>query len=279
MSIAAVAKKDFQDAIRSRLILAVAVLFVAFTGGGVLLGEALGTIPTEGIVSLLLFVMIGGLSTFVPLVAIGVAYRSIAGEVDTGSLKVLLSLPNSRLDVVVGKFIGRSAVVTLAIVIGFVSMIVAAALTVSGDIQAEVILAVMAAAILLALVFVSIAVSVSAFANSTFIAAVGSFGLWVLFQFAWRGVIYLLRYVVNGFETPDAAAELPEWVEVMFVVNPMTAFSQATRWLVNRVAEGQEASNGADAFYLEPWFGFVVLVFWIVLPLVVGYLKFEASDL
>ena len=59
----------------------------------------------------------------------------------------------------------------------------------------------------------------------------------------------------------------------------MTAFLQSTEWLVNRVADSQEAQQtSADAFYLEPWFGFVVLALWIVLPLVVGYLRFESAD-
>ena len=87
------------------------------------------------------------------------------------------------------------------------------------------------------------------------------------------------RNAVNGFSFEDIPAEAPEWVQVMEVLNPMTAFLQSTEWLVNRVSESQEAAAGADAFYLEPWFGFVVLALWIVLPLVVGYLRFESADL
>jgi ABC-2 type transport system permease protein len=281
VSIRAVAEKDFRDAIRSRLMIAVAVMFVAFTGGGVALGKAFG-IESGAIIGLILSVMLGGTAIFVPLVALGIAYRAIAGERDSGSLKVLLSLPNSRLDVVIGKFLGRSAVVTVAVVIGFVSMLLAAALTFDGDIQADVILMFMLSALLLAIVFVSIAVSISAFSDSTFAAAVGAGGLFVLFQFAWRGVIFLLRYVVNGFETPDLGlqAETPEWVEVLTVINPMNGWRQSTRWLLRRVSDQEDvAQNAVDAFYLEPWFGFVVLAFWIVLPLVVGYLKFEYADL
>ena len=281
MSVLAVAEKDFRDAIRSRLIIVVAVMFVAFTGGGVVLGETnLVAATSENLVGLILAVLLLGTSTFIPLVAIGVAYRAIAGERASGSLKVLLSLPNSRLDVILGKFLGRSAVISLAILVGFVSMILAAALTFSGDIQAEVILGFMLTALFLAIVFVSVAVGVSAFSDSTFIAAVGSFGLWVFFQFAWNGVLFLIGYVVNVFEAPDWGADPPTWVEVLIVVNPMTAFEQSTRWLLRRLDENREvAQESAEAFYLEPWFGFVVLALWIVLPLVVGYLRFESADL
>ena len=281
MSFVAVAEKDFRDAIRSRLMIVVAVMFVAFTGGGVALGQAFG-LQSGTVVGLILSVMLQGTAIFIPLVALGIAYRSIAGEQESGSLKVLLSLPNSRLNVVVGKFLGRSAVVSVAIVVGFISMLIAAAATFEGNIPAESILMFMLAALLLAVVFVSVAVSVSAFADSSFAAAIGAFGFFVLFQFAWGGLVFLLRYVVNGFETPDfgLGTETPDWVEVLFVVNPMNGWRQSTRWLLRRVSEEQEVQEtSVEAFYLEPWFGFVVLAVWVVLPLVVGYLKFESADL
>ncbi|PSP40201.1 ABC transporter [Halobacteriales archaeon QH_10_70_21] len=281
MSFVAVAEKDFRDAIRSRLMIVVAVMFVAFTGGGVALGQAFG-LQSGTVVGLILSVMLQGTAIFIPLVALGIAYRSIAGERESGSLKVLLSLPNSRLDVVIGKFLGRSAVVSVAIVVGFISMLIAAAATFEGNIPAESILMFMLAALLLAVVFVSVAVSVSAFADSSFAAAIGAFGFFVLFQFAWGGLVFLLRYAVNGFETPDfgLGTETPDWVEVLFVVNPMNGWRQSTRWLLRRVSEEQEVQEtSVEAFYLEPWFGFVVLAVWVVLPLVVGYLKFESADL
>jgi len=166
--------------------LAVAVIFVAVTAGGVVLGSAFG-IESGAVVAIILQVLLGGMSVFIPLIAIGIAYQSIAGERESGSLKLLLSLPNSRLDVVVGKFLGRLGVLSVAVVIGFVSMLLATAVTFDGDIQADIILTFMLAVLLLTVVFVGIAVSVSAFSESTFSAAIGGFGLFVVFQFAWGG--------------------------------------------------------------------------------------------
>ena len=91
--------------------------------------------------------------------------------------------------------------------------------------------------------------------------------------------MFLLRYVANGLEAPNLA-ETPEWARVLLNVNPMRGWQTSADWLINQLAEnGESAQNGADAFYLEPWFGFVVLALWIVLPLVVGYLRFESADL
>ena len=277
MSIRAVAEKDFRYAIRSRLMIAVAVMFVAFTGGGVALGAA-SEFGGDSALAVITILMLRGTSVFIPIIALGIAFKSIAGERESGSLKVLLSLPNSRLDVVIGKFIGRTAVVSVAVVVGFLSLLIAAAIAFSGDLDVMGIVGFMLAALLLGIVFVSIAVSLSAFTKSTFGAAVGAGSVFVLFQFAWAGLVFLLRYAVNGFDWPSG--ERPDWAEVLTSVNPMEGWRTSANWLINKLAEsGETGQNGADAFYLEPWFGFVVLVLWIVLPLVVGYLRFEYSDL
>ena len=279
MSVRAVAEKDFRDAIRSRLMIIVAVMFIAFTGGGVALGSALPNFGGDSALAVITFLMLRGTSVFIPIIALGIAFKSIAGERERGSLKVLLSLPNSRLDVVVGKFLGRTAVVSVAVVVGFLSLLIASAIAFSGDLDVMGLIGFMLAALMLGIVFVSIAVSLSAFTKSTFGAAVGAGGLFVLFQFAWGGLVFLLRYAVNGFEFPTGS-ERPDWAEVLTSVNPMEGWRTSANWLVNQLAEnGETAQNGAEAFYLEPWFGFVVLALWIVLPLVVGYLRFESADL
>ncbi|PSQ14909.1 hypothetical protein BRC99_02040 [Halobacteriales archaeon QS_7_69_60] len=102
MSVLAVAEKDFRDAVRSRLMIVVAVMFVALTGGGVLLATTAGGEASLGILGAI-GALRSGTAIFVPIIALGIAYRAIAGEQASGSLKLLLSLPNSRLDVVLGK--------------------------------------------------------------------------------------------------------------------------------------------------------------------------------
>jgi len=48
---------------------------------------------------------------FLPLVAIFAGYAAISKERTGGSLKLLLSLPHSRKDVIIGKVVGRCGVV------------------------------------------------------------------------------------------------------------------------------------------------------------------------
>ena len=283
MSVLAVAEKDFRDAIRSRLMIGVALLFVVFTGGGIALIVAftpdeigVGS-AIEGVRQLIF----SSSALFVPIVALGIGFKSIAGERQSGSLKLLLSLPNSRLDVVVGKFLGRTAVVSVAVVLGFLSLLIGSALSFDGDLPVLGLIGAMVAILLLAVVFVSIAVGISASTGSIYTAALAAGSFFVLFRrTTWGGLIFLIRYVANGFERPELGAEPPEWAEVLTNVNPLEGWQTSAVWLIDTISEnggGQQTS--ADAFYLEPWFGFVVLAFWILAPLVVGYLAFESSDL
>lgn len=279
MSWQAVALKDFRDAIRSRLMLIVAGLFILFTGGGTAIGTTLGLGGGDAM-GLIMFFMLSATSVFVPIIAIGISYRAIAGERASGSLKLLLSLPNSRRDVIIGKFLGRSGVVSVAVLIGFIVGLVAFSFAFNGGFDVGVYFAFMLTTLLLGLVFVSIGVSVSAFTTSTFQSAVGSFGLFLIFEFLWGIFMQLLWYISNGFEFPALEDSPPGWLEFLSTINPSIAYDQATRWLVDVFAQGETAQQpGAEALYLEPWFGVIMLLIWIALPLGIGYWRFDQLDL
>ena len=232
------------------------------------------------------FLLIVGLlqatAVFIPIVAIAVAYRSLAGERESGSLKLLMSLPNGRLDVVLGKFVGRSGVVAVALFVGFaVGLVVTASL--ADAFSAPEYIAFVGVSMLFAFVFVAIAVGVSAFTASTSRAAYGSFGLFVVFQFLWGVLAQGIAYAANGFsfegiEQGDTIFNLFQLIQIL---SPTTAYQQGARWVIRLIAEEQEAQQAAaDApFFIQDWFGFIVLAVWIVVPLAVGYARFEASDL
>ncbi|MFT4883397.1 MAG: ABC-2 type transport system permease protein [Natronomonas sp.] len=284
MSWLAVAEKDFRDAIRSRLLIALTALFALFAVGAAyvvseLQPPAQAQLTGEVTTFLLIIGLVQATAVFIPIVAIAVAYRALAGERQSGSLKVLLSLPNSRADVVLGKFVGRAGVVTVALFVGFAVGLVATAALAEAFSALEYITFV-GTSLLFAFVFVSIAVGVSAFTSSTSRAAYGSFGIFVVFQFLWgvltQGIIYALNgFSFEGIEQGDALSDL---FEVLTIIDPTAAYQQATNWTIRLIAEEQEVQDAA-AFYLEPWFGFVVMAVWIIVPLAIGYYRFESSDL
>src|SRR6056297_1692719 len=176
MSWLVVARKDFEDAIRSRWLLGLTALFV----GLVSLIAAL-SLPPEGQTVGTNAVLSGGLvsllsGTLAPLIALVIAYNAVTGERKSGSLKLLLSLPHSRGDVVFGKVAGRSAALSTAIIVGF---IVPAVIFAFGPLRLDIVTYVGYTLLvaLLVSVFVAIAVGWSAAAASQRIALAGAIGL------------------------------------------------------------------------------------------------------
>lgn len=115
----AIAHKEFRDAFRSRWLLAITILFAALGLGIAYFGAA-----TAGHVGFTSFdVTIASLATLtafvIPLIGLLVAYDTIAGERDSGTLLLVLSYPVSRIELAAGKFLGHSAVIGAASVAGF----------------------------------------------------------------------------------------------------------------------------------------------------------------
>ncbi|QGN07316.1 ABC transporter [Halorhabdus sp. CBA1104] len=109
MSTLAVAKKDFRDALRSRALWGLSALFVLLS---VLIAYAFGEFTTEmGVEEQtaegLAYFLASQIGLFVSVTAIVIAYKAIAGERESGSIKILLSLPHTRRDVLAGKVLGR----------------------------------------------------------------------------------------------------------------------------------------------------------------------------
>jgi ABC-2 type transport system permease protein len=288
----AVAKKDYKDAIRSKVLWVMSGLFVIVSGGFVGLlwwaqQQAEDPIPalqgSAGVAEFVTFLMLP-ITALVPIVAILSGYKSISGERASGSIKILLSLPNERRDVILGKLIGRSAVVTTAIVIGFT---VAGVLfwIVFSSFEVGNYLIFMGLTILLGIAFTGLAVGASAMTGSPAKAAASVVGLFVLFQILWQNVPQGIYWALNGGKFP-APGELDPWMLFVGQIDPAGSYKGALRALLPDSATEGIARNiklwtGVDAvpWYFEWWVSLLVLFAWIALPIFLGYLEFRAADL
>ncbi|WP_440007512.1 ABC transporter permease [Halomicrococcus sp. SG-WS-1] len=273
MSWAVVARKDFEDAARSKMLWAITVLFVLTTAGGMYAYDAMNTNPSAADA-------INWLGTpaslIIPLAALVVAYLAIAGERESGSIKLLLGLPHTRGDVVFGKLVGRSVVVGVATVVAFVAG--AAVLLLNYGTVPVVDFAVLGVLTLLfATAFVGIAIGFSSLAATRSRAMAGAIGLFFVFQLIWDFVPLGVFYVVEG---GLPTGELPPWFFLVQVLNPKNAYSTLSTLLINENATTQfEAVLGEVPFYLDTWFLFVILLAWLVVPVALGYLRFRSVDL
>jgi ABC-2 type transport system permease protein len=236
-----VSKKEFKDAIRSKglwLLGAVfTVLFVAPVAGALYLdigagsGQQAQALQEQGMQFLLSQVYTSTVTLLIPLVAIFVGFAAISKERTSGSMKILLSLPHSRKDVIIGKVFGRCAVLGVPLVAALTltaAFLVASELTFKPELFALFSLF----SVLYALVFVSIIVSISgAFENSIWAGAT-SFIFYLFSTYVWN-------FVANGIGSSlqnELGVEGPiRWHVVLLLklLNPNQAYKTLTNSMLN----------------------------------------------
>jgi ABC-2 type transport system permease protein len=279
MTWAVVARKDFADARRSRSLWALSAVFLLLA---VLFASLYAFVPeVSGGSELDSIGMLGFLASpialFVAVASLVIAYKSVAGETESGSGKLLLGLPNSRRDVLVGKVLGRTLVLAVPVVIGLVAML---AVIFAADVSfAPVDYALFALVTLLfVMVYIALFVGISASTASTTRAATISVLALVVLEFAWDFVTIGTWFVLNGFQVPDGLftndlSAMPDLVAALSSLPPSAAYMNA----VTGVLEGTLA--GGSAWYLSNWFSLVVLALWAIVPAAIGYRRYSRADL
>ncbi|AFK20917.1 ABC transporter permease (plasmid) [Haloferax mediterranei ATCC 33500] len=271
MSVITVAKKDVQDAIRSWRLLGLVAAFVIFFTGmsalftkvGTFVGGQLGEAAfTAAIVSPIGFLL--------PVIGMFIGYRSVVGERSTGSIKLLLSLPHTRSDVVLGKFIGRTAIVSVATVIGAL----AGGITIvalGGSMTPMHYIGVLLLALVLGAAFVSVSVGLSSGVNSESIVVAIGFGLIVLFNLLWSVFTFGLSIVLARYDVGTQVLR-EQVVGFISAINPKSAFSTLTSTVMG-------SGGTPTTVWSEWWFAGLVLLCWLVLPLAFGLWRFESAEL
>lgn len=296
MSITLLAQKEFTDSMRSRGLWAATALLTVIMSASVFLPAVAIDNPDPASVPQY---MLTPISTFVSITALVLGYLAIAGERDTGSIKTLFGLPYTRSDVVAAKYLGRSAVISVAIFVSFlVAAVVGFAVYDSFPISAYIQLTLLTA--VFGIVYVGIAVAISAGSPSRSRAMPLAIGVFFIFELLWSTLLKVFHYVVTfgDFPGPEPAA----WYIFVQRLSPADAFSTAVAPLIPGDAVGiqisgsggasEGASSGGNAaptlaerlggelpFYLEDWFALVILACWLVIPIVIGYIQFKRADL
>ena len=175
--------KEVRDSLRNRWVLAATMLLAALA---LSLGF-LGSTPT-GSVKLdpltVTVVSLSSLSIFlIPLIAMLLSYDALIGEIERGTMALLLSYPVSRVQILAGKFIGHIIILTLATAAGYGLAGIALQLANGGiDIAAWKPFALLiAASVVLGAAFLAMGYVISAKVKERGTAAGVAIGVWLFF--------------------------------------------------------------------------------------------------
>lgn len=308
-----VARKDFEDAIRSRGVLLVSAVFVAlFVFGAYFFADQVSQAAQASAQSggqqgggpvdsdAFLRTLSSGVTLLVPIVAVVASYSAVIGERASGTLKLLLSLPHSRRDVVLGKLLGRGGVVAVPAVGGLLLSMLVFPLT-SVALEPLNYVAFTALTALLGLVFVALSVGISAAASTGRRAVVGSVGSYLFLLVFWNRaadpIVGRLSDALSWEPATTVKASL-----TLKLLNPLGAYSslvaalsaESTALARASVTGGIQLSRRAGIvqqiyaqrlteegipFYLTDAAVLAYLLVWLVVPAVIGYAVFRRADL
>lgn len=240
------------------------------------IGPELGSDITTGFLAYLGFVV-------VPLAAVLLCYRTVAGERSSGRFRLAANLPLSRRELLVGKYAGRFAGVMAPVALAVV-LVTGVGLTRYGAVSPARYLAVLGLAVLYVATLVAVVVALSA-AVTRPLAAV-TVGLVVVVSDLFRGPVseFLVEAASLG---PVGHSERA--VLVLERLAPSGAYQASLNWLLGlpnsaellatRESASVSAQLGETPWYLHGAGGVAVLVGWLACALVVGLAVFDRGDL
>lgn len=236
--ILAIASGEFRIALRNRWVAIATLMMVLFA----LVLAAAGAAPTGDIGADRLSVTVASLTSLavylVPLLALLMGFDAIAGEVERGTLPLLLTYPVSRLQILLGKLIAHLAVLALACIFGYGA---AALLAVWSDPRAAQGLAplwrLVWSSVLLGATFLGAGYALSAMARRPSGAAGLAIGLWL-------GVVVLYDLALLAMIVSDQGGALTtRALPVALLANPADAF----RLFNLAAAEATAAAGGVGS--------------------------------
>lgn len=275
MSCGTVAKAELAEG-NTRSIRWLLVLTVVITGlvasGQPLSGEFIDSELSESTLVVVESTIDGGALVILSMMF---GYWAIFGVGGSTDIEELRSRPYNSAELIGGKFLGRMALLTVIVLANYLTAGVVAGVR-HGLFSLRVFVLTMVVTLLVAAVHVAIGMGTSLVVQSRPYAFAILFAVfwWYLF-FATITLFLLQQFAV---EFGYSGTGFPDWLALIVLIQPSGAIGFTRQALVPEATE-MASSLDAEVFFLQDWVGLVVTICWIVLPLVVGYLRFDAATI
>lgn len=270
-----VAGKEIREGIRSRwvvaatLLLAVLALTLAFLGAAP--AGRVGAGALEVVV-----VSLSSLSIFLlPLIALLISHDAVVGEMERGTMLLLLSYPIARWQVLLGKFLGQIAILAVATLLGYGAA--AAALAAAGHAvgaeAAQAFALMIGSSVLLGGAFVALGMLASTLVRDRGTAAGIAVGLWLLMVLIWDMALL-------GLLVADADGRITAgMVDALLLLNPADAYRLFNLAGLPGLGELSGMASLADDTRLTPSILIAALLAWMLVPLAAAAAAFSRREL
>jgi Cu-processing system permease protein len=262
------AAKEFRDRMRNRWVLAVALVFTVFSLVITYFGSAqqgqVGFRSIEFTIASLVSLVI----YLIPLIALLLGFDAVVGERERGSLDLLLALPITRLELLLGKYLGLAAALTLSTVSGFglVALLLFNQFSWPGLYHY---LGFMVSSVLLGLAFLSLAVLMSVLARERTRASGLAIAMWFFFVLIFDLLLLGGLVATGGSYGGDAFAYL-------LLFNPADVFRILNVFSLDDVRTLSGLASIVPPALAKPWLMGAVMLAWIVAPLALARWRFHS---
>ncbi|WP_027577916.1 ABC transporter permease subunit [Bradyrhizobium sp. Ai1a-2] len=268
--------KEIRQAVRNRWVLAATLLLAALALSLTFLGSApsgsnVGARPLDVII-----VSLSSLTIFlVPLIALLISHDAIVGDMERGTMLLLLSYPVARWQVLVGKFCGHLAVLAFATCFGY-GAAVAALLATGSEMDREglaAFIAMIGSSVLLGAVFIAIGYWVSALVRDRGTAAGVCIGLWLLLVLVYDMALLGLLVLDRGQNMSGSV------LNTLLLLNPTDIYRLLNLTGFANVSAFSGMAGLAGSATLSVRILVAALALWTLIPLIAASLSFSRREL
>ncbi|NIV74095.1 MAG: ABC transporter permease subunit, partial [Gammaproteobacteria bacterium] len=222
--------------------------------------------PTGTVSANALSVSVASLSSLsvylLPLIALMLAFPALVGELERGTLLLLLTYPVARWQIVVGKFTGHLAILLLAVGVGYgVPALVTGFRGEGAWVGWEGYLAMMGSSVLLGAAFIALGYVVSASVRERATAAGLAIAVWLVF-------VVLYDIGLLGLLLADTDQRIsPGLFSGLMLVNPTDAYRIFNLMGSDGASMVAGLAGLADQVRLGSALPLAVILLWVVAPL------------
>ena len=203
----------------------------------------------------------------VPLIALILGYDAIVGERERGSMELLISMPITRFEILLGKYVGLSAALACSTVIGFG----AGLLPMAGQLGMNDLyhyLGFVLTAILMGMAFLSLSVLVSALASDRMRASGLAIALWFFF-------VLIFDLLLTGALVVSQGSLSSGVFGTLLMLNPADVFRLLNIFSSEQVQTMYGLATVMPEHLTDPAVLTSIMLAWIAVPFLIANWRFK----